>query len=183
MSDTTDFKSLMGEKDYYAREFVFWLWYHYEINDGIFRMKDNAKVTVVLEDKLVLEDIVGEQQDTFKGGTPTESEEVKTAIRSKKVVKECKMKFVKGDTSPDSSPFAWVFNLKTAGLQLTGIKLPHADATDLYERFKQRVSLLDELNMMLGELFAQFLAIRLVKENWSAARLEIENWINSDQSV
>lgn len=176
---SVDIKNMIGNKDFFAKEFLIWLWYMSELDQGHIKLKDDD-ITVFIEDKLVLEELLGDQEDLFKGGVPSESPEAKYALRSGKIIKECKIKIIKGNASLSEQQFEWIFNFKSTSFNISGIKLPSVDVKDYKEKLKQRMMFLEELYDYLGALYKKFLEIRLNKPTWDQELLKIKEWIEND---
>jgi len=174
-----DIKEMIGNKDFFSREFLIWLWYVSEKKQGHYILPDNTEIMIFIEDKLVLEELFGEQEDSFKGGIPSESPEAKYALKSGKIIKECKIKITKGTVSLNEQQLEWTFNFKANGFNITSIKLPPLDIKDYREKFKQRVQLLEELYDYIAGLYKSFLKVRLHGENWKKEIENIKKWIES----
>jgi len=173
-----DIKNMIGNKDFLAKEFLIWLWFVSEREQGHIKI-DDIDIMLFLEDKLVMEDILGEQEDLFKGGIPSESLEAKYALKSGKLIKECKIKIIKGNASLSEQQFEWIFNFKAKGFNITSIKLPNVDVKDFNERFKKRMFFLEELYDYIEGLYKKFLDIRLNKELWKDEIQAVKNWIEN----
>ncbi len=176
---SVDVKNMIGNKDFFAKEFLIWLWYSSEQDQGHIKLKDE-EITVFIEDKLVLEELLGDQEDLFKGGVPSESPEAKYALKSGKIIKECKIKIIKGNASLSEQQFEWIFNFKANGFNISGIKLPSVDVKDYREKLRQRMMFLEELYDYLGALYKKFLTIRLDKPIWDKELVKIKEWIEND---
>jgi hypothetical protein len=170
-------KDMIGNKDFFAKEILIWLWYMSEKEEGHIKLDDNTDITLFIEDKLVLVEIVGEQEDLFKGGIPSESIEAKYALKSGKVIKECRIKIIKGNETLNERQLEWLFNFKAEGFSISGVKLPVVEVKDYKERFKQRMFFLEELYDYLFLLYRKFILIRLKKESWKKELEDIRKWI------
>jgi len=177
---SVDVKNMIGNKDFFSREFLIWLWYMSELDQGHIKLDDKTSITVFIEDKLVLEELLGDQEDLFKGGVPSESPEAKYALQSGKIIKECKIKIIKGNASLSEQQFEWIFNFKATGFNISGIKLPSVDVKDYKEKLRERMFFLEELYDYLGALYKKFLNIRLDKPTWDNELLKIKEWIGND---
>jgi len=177
---SVDVKNMIGNKDFFAREFLIWLWYMSEKDQGNITLQDNTNITLFIEDKLVLEELLGDQEDLFKGGIPSESLEAKYALKSGKIIKECKIKIIKGNASLSEQQFEWVFNFKAEAFNISGIKLPSVEVKDHRDKLRERMLLLEELYDYLGSLYKTFLNIRLDKPVWDENLITIKEWMDVD---
>ena len=142
------------EKAFLGSEFLTWLWYASEVSDGRF-MLDGEQVELRFEDLLVLESILADsQENTFKGGEPTRSEEARLALRLGKKVSRAKLKLRRGERE-------FAFTVRAANLDLSAIKLPAVLARSEEEAFYERFYLLEELDKTIQQLYLAFLARRL----------------------
>ncbi len=172
-------KELIGEKDFYAKEFILWVWYNFDVNEGQVTLKNGTNIIVLIEDKLILKETIGQQEDFFKGGSPSESIEAKYALKTGKTIKECKIKILKPSKSGvNDFLYEWIFNFKSEGFKISGIKLPQITVKENVEKFKQRVVFLEELYSYIFEMYENFLTIRMEESTWKPLEQEMTEWID-----
>jgi hypothetical protein len=153
-------------------EFLTWLWYQEDLNEGNFTLEgDLGVIELYFEDKLTMgSTAIDEQQDSFKGGKPTRSLEARTALKLGKMAISAKIRILQGEQE-------WQFNLKAEPLMMNGIKLPDILTKDPHSQFFERMFLLEHLDSIYRSLYKQFLQIRL-SDQWMPKHLvEIQNWI------
>lgn len=166
-----DFTERVTRTQFIGPEFITWLWYQEELNEGIFDLgPELGEIELTFEDKLVMgSTALDEQQDTFKGGRPTMSLEAKAALKLGKLVQSASVKLTQGDQE-------WRFTLKAEPLMMTAIKLPEILADEPAASFQERMFLLENLDRLYRNLFKVFLNERLSKEWTSEFLPAIQTW-------
>ena len=165
---------LVAEKAFLGTEFLTWLWWRSDRDEGRFEVagvEGDAPVFVRIDDRLALETWVSEgaQADAFRGGTPADSPEAHTALRLGKKASEARLRIEWGDRE-------WVCSLKGRTLDLTSIKLPAQLQKVEDDRFYERMELLEDLDVVATSLYREFLRIRLCEE-WGGELDEIRTWV------
>lgn len=153
-------------------EFLTWLWYQEDLNEGNFTLEgDLGVIELYFEDKLTMgSTAIDEQQDSFKGGKPTRSLEARTALKLGKMAISAKIRILQGEQE-------WQFNLKAEPLMMNGIKLPEILTKDPHSQFFERMFLLEHLDRIYRSLYKQFLQIRL-SDQWIQEHLvDIQKWV------
>ena len=153
-------------------EFITWLWYQEELNEGKFMLEgDLGEVELSFEDKLTMgSTAIDEQQDSFKGGKPTRSLEARSALKLGKMAISAKIRVIQGEQE-------WQFTLKAEPLMMSGIKLPEILTKDPHSQFFERMFLLEHLDRIYRNLYKQFLQVRLSKDWNTETLLHIQNWV------
>ena len=169
---------MLGQKDFYAKEFLLWLWYMVETKNGEFVTEDGIKLFLSIENKLILDNILGDEQLLFKGEFPSETLEAHYALKQGKTIKELKLKIIKGISNKlEDIQHEWSFNFRADGFKVSGLKLPISENKRFYEKFKERIFLLEEFYDYFGDIYKQFIMIRLDSEKWEENFINIKNWI------
>ncbi len=154
-------------------EFITWLWFKSEHNDGVFDIGDAefGSFDVLFEDKLTVGSMtVNAQENHFKGGHPTSSLEARSALRLGKLAHEAKLRIIRGSQE-------WSFLLKGHMLATASVKIPAILSKESDDKFYERMYLIEQLDRIIKGLFSQFLAIRLANA-WEAEELPaIRAWI------
>ena len=155
-------------------EFITWLWFQVEENEGDFELpREIGSVKVAFADKLQLRgSALDEQRDIFTGGNPTESIEAKVALQVGKLVESARLYVIKNNQ-------IWSCTLSAAPLRLSMIKLPELLAEEQDESFQERMYLTEQLEEIYYALLRLFLQARLSAE-WEQKKLpEIRRWVAS----
>jgi hypothetical protein len=171
-----DIVEKINHTQFLGTEFLTWLWYQEEKNQGKFQLEDGTEIELWFEDKLSLASVAADsQEDIFKGGRPTSSVEARAALKLGKTVKNAKISVIEGDVT-------WVFQVKAEPLMMTGIKLPATSSSELEIAFFERMESLERLSQMYEQLLSRFLKLRLT-DAWQDEILAIQEWVKSGIQV
>ena len=172
-----DLLDAMQRTVFLGPEFLTWLWFRAERDDGEFNLNrtEIGPLEVFFDDRLVVgSPLVDAQQNHFKGGHPTSSLEARTALRLGKLAREAKVRIVRGSQE-------WTLMLKGDSLAVAGVKIPAVLAKEDSEKFYERMELLEQLDQMVRGLFGQFLAVRLSPQ-WASVTLpDLQAWVRGDE--
>jgi len=165
--------AMAEEKAFLGHEFLTWLWFAGERDEGLFRLADGEVIEVWPDDLLTLESLMTDsQENTLKGRSPSTSEEARTALRTGKKVVKARFRIRKGERD-------WTFLIKGRSLDPASVKLPAVLAKADEERLLERLYLLEELDGMIEGLYRKFLEIRL-SPAWEKEELPaIRSWVAS----
>jgi recombination associated protein RdgC len=167
-----------AHKTFLGREFMTWLWYFAEQNEGRFELelsdgvKKNAQLW--LDDRIVLCSKTGRSHEhIIKGGVPSTSDEAGVSLRSGKAVKELKVAIEVDGLGQYSATLS--------GDEVTpkGLILPEPSEQSDQTVLEQRIASLTVFNRALDVLFGKFMDDRTSKL-WDTAHINsIRNWIQS----
>jgi hypothetical protein len=169
-----DLLDQMHRTSFLGAEFLTWLWYRSEVQEGNFALDSEfGAFELWFEDKLVVgSPAIDAQENHFKGGHPTTSQEARIALRLGKLAREAKLRVVRGNQE-------WMFTFKSETLATNGIKIPAVLTKEDSEKFYERMELIEQLDQMMKGLFAQFLAIRL-SPKWDSDELPaLQAWVRA----
>ena len=172
-----DLIDLINTRRFLGSEFMMWLWFRADCNDGLMDAGKHGTLEVVFDDALTLEAYLAEtERNDFRGGAPAFSEEAKTALRHGKRCEKAKLRVIKDARE-------WVFTLKAESLAMSGIKIPAVLSKEDSEVFYERMYLVEEIEEILEILYHQFLKIRL-GDTWHDAMLPaMRKWIASSEAA
>ena len=164
-----DLIQIMESTRFVGEEFLTWLWFRAERQDGLFEVNDE-QLELFFDDQMTLEAHLAEsEQNRLSGGSPSDSPEAREALRRGKRVAKAKLKLVKDGRE-------WVVTLTAATLGLSGIKIPAVLSREEDDRFYERMYLIEELEAILRSLYRGFLDIRLDREEWKAEAEALRAW-------
>lgn len=171
--------STATHKSFLGREFLTWLWFFTESEEGgqfEISTEIHGKVTaqIHIDDRIVLSSKVGLSHDlTIKGGNPSQCQEAALALRHGKSVCELRMSIDMGE--------AGLFSLTLAGDDLSpkSVHLPEVrddvDASPIEQRLRSTLNLATAID----QLFIKFMDERSSKV-WETEKLEsIRTWIKT----
>lgn len=157
-------------KSFLVDEFLIWLWFRIEKQEGLFELESGDRIEVFIEDRIVLESSESESHENhIIGGRPAFSEEATTALKTGKLPKEMKFSCRTGERE-------WHFSLRSKDYVIKGLKVESILREDV-ERVEERLFLQEEFQDILDDLSRQFMLCR-VDNNWDDTRQEIKIWID-----
>lgn len=168
-----DLVNRINHTRFLGREFLTWLWYRSEKQEGLFERPDDSPVEVWFDAKLVLEaqgDI--KEQNVIKSETPTETDEARASLLTGKQVSEARLRVINEQKQ-------WTVNLKGEELQLTGVKVPALLSREDDDQVFERFYLLEELEGIIEGLFSTFVQVRLDDDGWREEIQAIRQWVHA----
>jgi len=164
---------LIEKKRYVGREFLVWLWFESEIFDGQFQVEGFGPCEIHLEGQLSLTQ--EKEHARLKGVAPSATPEAHEALRQGKLPAQARVRLTRGDLE-----YAFVFTAET--LALSAVKIPDVVKEESDEQFYERMYLVEDLEHMLGAVYARFVGLRL-SVAWEATVVPaIRAWMN-EQTV
>jgi hypothetical protein len=160
--------------EYLASEFLTWLLYRSEAQEGVWKGRDGrGGFELWADDRLRLEAPVdGLTKNLLSGGTPARSPEAKSALAAGKIVQEARWKLLQDDRE-------WLFTLKAPDLDLRSVRLPELLTAEDDDRLRERVALMEFLERAVEDLYARFLDLRIT-DKWERDELpKVARWIAS----
>ena len=167
-----------AHKSFLGREFLTWLWYFAEQDEGRFEMTLNDGATksaqIWLDDRIVLTSKTGRSHEhIIKGGVPSTSDEAAISLKAGKSVKELKVAIEIDGTG--------LFSATLGGEELApkGLKLPEPQDSSDQTVLEQRVEYMAVFTSALDTLFGKFMDERTDKL-WDTTRINsIRSWIQT----
>lgn len=173
-----DLIDLINRTSFLGPEFLTWLWYRSEKQQGTFDAGGElGPFELWFDDKLTVgSPAVNAQENLFKGGHPATSLEARTALRLGKLASEAKLRVVRASQE-------WSFTLKADRLEAAGVKIPAVLSREDEEVLNERMILVEQLDMMLKALLTQFLVLRVSPE-WEGDELPaMRHWVATDGEI
>lgn len=160
---------LIEKRRYVGREFLVWLWFESEIMESRFEVEGFGPCEIWLEGQIALNQ--EKEQSRLKGAAPSATPEAHEALRQGKLPGQARVRVTRGELE-----YAFLFNAETLGL--SAVKIPKVMTEEGDEQFYERMYLLEDLESLLGALYAKFVALRL-STAWDANVLPaIRGWIH-----
>jgi len=151
-----------------SREFLLWLWYESDRLEGRVEIDDDEFVELWFEETLVLTDASTEVR--LKAPMPTVTPEAFEALRQGKRPALAKIRISRGTQS-------WSFTYKAETTSLSGLTLPTELKEENDDSFFERIQLAEQLEAMMAQLLARFLALRTGR-SWGRSLLpKIQAWV------
>jgi len=169
--DSTSLVDRVERIRFLGREFLTWLWFESETHDGKVQAGDLGEVSVEFQKRLSL-DSAGNvpEVNLVRAEDPTATEESRVALKMGKKVGETRIVLHAADHD---------FQLALAGetLQIKGVKLPTALATEDGDKLAERLDLLDEVEGLVDTIYARFVRMRMNEQTWAPVRRELRAWV------
>lgn len=170
-----DLVDLINSRTFLGSEFLTWLWFRVDCQDGLLNVAGVGTVEVVFDDQMTLDAYVAEtQRSDLRGGAPAYSMEAATALRQAKRPTKAKLRVIKEGRE-------WTFTFKAETLDLASIKIPALLTQEADDQFFERMYLIEEVEEIMHSLYREFLELRLSdtwEQRFTAAMSE---WIASDE--
>ena len=153
-----------------GREFLTWVWFKAEGNEGIFKLGERY-VEVYFDDKLTLE-ALGDIKETnvIKSEAPTETEEARASLQSGKHVSEARLRVV-------AEQKQWAVTIKADSLAMGSLKIPGILSKEDDDKVYERLYLIEEAEDIIDELFASYLTLRLDADQWPLEVNAMRQWV------
>ena len=156
---------------FFGEEFLTWLWFRSETNEGVFTFEDGAEIILHFDNQLTLEANLAEaERSKLTGGSPSFSPEAKEALRRGKRVSQAKLRMSREGRE-------WVFSVTAQTLAIGGMKIPAVLSKEEDDKFYERMDLLDEADAALRALYAEFIEKRIDFDAWQSELVEMKAWV------
>jgi hypothetical protein len=164
---------LIEKRRFVGREFLVWLWFESEVAEGHFDVEGFGPCEILLEGQIALTQ--DKEQSRLKGAAPSMTPEAHEALRQGKLPAQARVRVKRGELE-----YAFVFTAETLGLG--AVKIPKVMTEEGDDQFYERMYLVEDLESMLGTLYAKFVALRLSPAWDEAVVPAIRAWMH-DQTV
>mgnify|MGYP006274547163 CR=1 FL=1 len=157
-----------------GRDFLTWLWYKSEVNNGIFKSEKGEDFAVYLSQKVTVESGEDDSRDkTVSSGLMSELREARLGLNSGKKVVQALFRI-----EQDSSE--WQIQINADDFSYSGLKTPKVETRleegdDPDSPFLEKMFLLQKAQNFTDELFRQFLDLRL-SANWPEETAAVRRW-------
>ena len=161
-----------------GNEFLTWLWFMIENDQGSFRQHDPDLVSLTVGNRLVLENTLNNAKETVTiKGDNASLEEGLVALTKGSVVTEIHLSYKAGAQN-------WKFSLKGESLNISNLKLPETGPVetpdDLEGVVLEKVYLIEKVIVLVNNLFSHFIHLR-VSNTWQNQTMSrIRKWATSN---
>jgi len=161
--------------EFLGSEFLVWLWFTSETQDGIFDLGDKGKAELWLDGKITLqsENERGVETITCSGETP-DMREARFALAEEKEIREATLRLILGDNK-------WSFVLDSTWLNFRSFKTPSVlkdQKKDPDGLFYEKTYLIEEAVSAMDAIFASFIKSRVSPEWATEERPAMARWIS-----
>lgn len=177
-----DVLKAMEEKAFWGHEFLTWLWFRSETEEGEFVLPGQQPVNLWIEERLVLESLESESKENIlKSGDVARSAEAAAGLAVGKKVTQARFGMARGDVT-------WTFLLDGATFDVRGMKIPpvtvegeEAEEDEAAATMLLRLSLMRECLDVLDALYREFVELRL-SGTWESVTVPaMGKWIGSKE--
>lgn len=173
------FSASAHEEDFIpGRDFLTWLWYFSETQDGKIMLDNYGSLSLIVEGPLsfaLLDEAGGAGETVVKKGAPLRSAEAKAALAVGKKLKKAKVTIVQADN-------VWSGTFDADKFCFSGLSLPDGEEMEIHSKFEERVNFLNIFRLALEEYFKTF--VESVKSmNWPEELANIQKWSADRESL
>jgi len=173
------FSASTNEEDFIpGRDFLTWLWYFSEEQDGKIVLDGYGNLTLIVEGPLsfaLLDEAGGAGETVVKKGMPQRSAEAKAALAVGKKLKKAKITIVQGEN-------IWSGTFDADKFCFSGLSLPDGEEMEIHSKFEERVNFLNIFRLALEEYFKTF--VNSVKsQDWANEVEKIQKWSEERESL
>ena len=160
-----------------GQEFLTWLWFASETNNGQFRTAQGEVFSLLVEQKVSVQGGEGEARETAVcSGPMAELREARMGLRTGKKVNKVKLRIEKDEAS-------WQVLLDAATLTLQGLKTPKVDmrleeGEDPDARILEKLYLIEKCTHYVDTVFAAFLDLRF-SSRWKEEVEYMRAWLGA----
>jgi hypothetical protein len=157
-------------RDFLGNEFLLWLWYALEQNEGEIQLSDGSEAAVLLSRTLTLECPRGQTgHETISAEGPTRLPESRRAVQSGKLPRKMGMTIVRHDAQ-------YHLSLQAENLAVNSAKMPPPEEEEERARLEGRVDQIRHLIETLDLLYDAFGQVRC-GEDWTKELAKIQKWL------
>lgn len=169
-----DLLDLIEGRRFLGNEFIVWLWFESEKNDGNFDVDPIGPFALWFENTITLESTaIQVEQSKLKGAAPSSTQEAREALRHGKLPTQARIRIEQGPHQ-----FACMLTASTMGL--SSVTIPAMLKDEPEEKFYERMYLIEQLEKYFDSLYTEFLELRL-SPAWEQENVpEIAKWVWDD---
>ena len=137
-----------------GRDFLTWLWYFSETQEGLLKVGDLGNFNLIVEGPLTFaitgDDAPGASESTVKKGCPQMSAEAKASLAVGKKLRKAKVMLARGDAEK------WSFSFDADSFTFSGLSMPETESMEVNTRFEERVLSLNIFQTAFEAYFKKF---------------------------
>ena len=167
---------IIKKTKFLGQEFLMWLWYKSETNDGVFDLGEAGEAKLWFDRRVVLqsEGDEGVEKVVCSGENP-DLKEARFALTENKAITDAMVKLIIGDNE-------WSFNLDSTWMNFTSFKSPKViqdKDEDPEGLFYEKYSLIQQAVSAIDCIFSSFIRIR-ISSVWEKQELPaLLKWIRA----
>jgi len=165
--------------EFLGREFLLWLWFKSETEDGIFDLGDKGKAELWLDGKITLQSENERGVETITcTGEALNMKEARFALAGEKEIRQATVKLAIGDNQ-------WSFVLDSTWMNFRSFKTPRVindGKEDPDGLFYEKAFLIEEAISAMDRIYASFIGDRLSPDWLTETRSAIARWIRQGET-
>lgn len=174
-----DLVDLIQEKRFLGQEFLAWLWFKSDERGGSIELPGIGDILVVFEKHMLLEYGVGDESEkVICRGLQTELKEARAGLHLGKKPEQARIRLARGE-------YEFNFTLAASTMEFRNVRLPKTvsqsdegdDPESMEGRILERISLFEQLQELVNELFRMYIEIR-ASDGWPDELAKIRKWTN-----
>ncbi len=160
--------------EFLGQEFLLWLWYRSETQEGIFPLEDGGRAELWFDGRMTLESEGGGVRESITcSGNQPEMREARFALTAGKQITQAGLKLTAGENE-------WSFQMDSTWMNFKSLKTPPVmqdRKEDPEGLFYEKVYLLEQPVAVMDVLFRRFIELRLSPQ-WESEELPALNrWV------
>ena len=153
-----------------GRDFLTWLWYFSEEENGTVEVKDYGKFAVAIDGPLsFIADGKGAWESVVRKGNPLKSAEARAALSVGKKLKKAKLIVCREKET-------WTVGFDADNFTFSSVGLPEGEEMDYASRFAERINNLHIFKNVFKTLFVKFID-QARAEDWKDKVATIKKWV------
>ncbi|WP_029898098.1 hypothetical protein [Desulfohalovibrio reitneri] len=161
-----------------GQEFLTWLWFRSEMDNGLFATPDGHNFTVFMDQRVQVQGGEGDEKETaVVTGAHARMAEAKMGLRRGKKVGKAQLKF-------DQDGEEWTVQVKAEDFALGSMKPPKVEKTsddDPDAVFLEKLFLIENCLTFLDTLYTRFLDLRLSPNKWEEEVSSFRHWLAKEE--
>lgn len=155
-------------------DFLTWLWFSAEKNDGVLRFEDLPEISIMIEGPLtfVMEG-EGAHETVLRKGAPTLSPESSACLRAGKKLSKAKL-----NLSMNGELWSTMLDAETFVFRGTKLSEPE-EPLEAVSLFEDRMNRLGQLNEMFFGLYDYYVKLRNRKDSWKSEVQTMRDWVKN----
>lgn len=170
LGQTIDF--LLGQ------EFLTWLWYKSEVQQGLFTDKTGREFALFMEQRIVVQGGEGDSLETATvTGPMSELREARLGlVTGKKVTRS----MIRIERDADT----WQFTIKAEDFSLNSLKTPYQEKPEADDEpdalLLEKIFLVEACLEIMDNLYVEFMRLRLTRHAWEEEMARIRAWMKEN---
>ncbi len=177
----TDLNSADDKATILGRDFLTWLWFKSEQQNGLFKTGQGEDFALYIEQKIAVEGGEGESlEKAVCTGMMSELREAKLGLRTGKKVVQAKIKL-------EQDANEWIMEVNASHFSFSGLKTPKVDTKveegdDPDSILLEKIFLIEKAIGFMDEVFSRFLEKRL-SIRWQEEVDAFREWLYEEKAI